>query len=198
MKGQYLDELRHRLRKLPMEEQEEALQFYEEYFEEAGEENFEQAKNTLGSPATVASQILADYATKTLKDPRKSTKKGISAVWFFMLALFAAPMALPVVLTVFLLIFSVIITFGSLLFSAFITAVALFISSLFSVIAGASVVFQHWQTSLFYIGAGLCGIGLSIALFYGTVAIMRKGNIGMAKFLKKLLDKLHAGKERFR
>lgn len=58
-KRQFLEELRARLSDLTSEERTEALEYYEEYFADAGEENEADVILSLGTPEQVASQIKA-------------------------------------------------------------------------------------------------------------------------------------------
>lgn len=59
-KQEFIRELRKELQDIPSKEQEEAVQYYEEYFEEAGEENEEAVIRELGSPARIAAVIRRD------------------------------------------------------------------------------------------------------------------------------------------
>src|SRR5690554_3126724 len=99
-KDEYLKKLRLKIKKLPKQEIEEAINYYHEYFEEAGEENTASVIARLGSPSSVASQILADYAVKDLGTDHDSTKKSLSAIWFIILAILASPIALPLLAVV--------------------------------------------------------------------------------------------------
>ena len=65
-KEEYLAELERNLRKLPEEEREEAMQYYREYLEEAGE-NVEEVIEKLGSPKEVANGIIRECAVKSLE-----------------------------------------------------------------------------------------------------------------------------------
>lgn len=58
----YIDRLEQLLLVLPWEEREEALQYYNDYFEDAGIENEEKVILELGSPEEVAAKIRAGYA----------------------------------------------------------------------------------------------------------------------------------------
>ena len=49
-RNEYLGALRQELRSLPLQEQEEALRYYEEYFDDAGPENEQKVIAELGSP----------------------------------------------------------------------------------------------------------------------------------------------------
>lgn len=60
----FLNELERLLSDLPEEERREALQYYEDYFADAGEEKEEEVIRELGSPQKVAESIRADYFGK--------------------------------------------------------------------------------------------------------------------------------------
>ena len=59
---EYLERLEQLLLVLPCEEREEALQYYSDYFDDAGIENEENVILELGSPEEVAAKIRAGYA----------------------------------------------------------------------------------------------------------------------------------------
>lgn len=57
---EFIDQLEGLLRGIPREERDEALQYYADYFEDAGEENEAKVITELGSPENVANMIKAD------------------------------------------------------------------------------------------------------------------------------------------
>ena len=59
---EYLERLEQLLLVLPQEEREEALQYYTDYFDDAGAENEEKVIWELGSPEEVAAKIRAGYS----------------------------------------------------------------------------------------------------------------------------------------
>lgn len=65
-RNEFMDVLKNKLNKLPKEEFENAIKYYEEYFDEAGSENENKVIEELGSPYAVSSQIIAEF---TLKKP---------------------------------------------------------------------------------------------------------------------------------
>lgn len=58
---EFMEELQVLLGELPAEEREEALRYYESYFEEAGENQEQVVLDELGSAGRIAAQILRDY-----------------------------------------------------------------------------------------------------------------------------------------
>ena len=63
-KEQYLQELRKSLKVLPQEDRDEAIEFYEEYFDEAGIENEEKVIEELGEPKQLGKKILIDIVDR--------------------------------------------------------------------------------------------------------------------------------------
>lgn len=58
---EFMEELQVLLGELPVEEREEAIRYYESYFEEAGTDQEQAVLNELGSAGRIAAQILRDY-----------------------------------------------------------------------------------------------------------------------------------------
>lgn len=79
-KFEFMEELRLRLAVLSAEERADALQFYEEYFEDAGPENEQAVIAELGSPAAVAERILSGEGKAAVwKNGRESSGNTASA-----------------------------------------------------------------------------------------------------------------------
>lgn len=64
-KDSFLKELQALLSDLPEEERKEALNYYENYFADAGKEHEEQVLKELGSPEHISQVIHADFAAGT-------------------------------------------------------------------------------------------------------------------------------------
>lgn len=65
-RNEYLRELREKLSRLPAGERDEAISYYTEYFEDAGDDAA--AMETLGSPSRLAAQITAEYSARMLEE----------------------------------------------------------------------------------------------------------------------------------
>jgi len=156
-KNEFLLELKHRLRKLPLEEQEQALVYYEEYFNEAGTDSEARVVEELGSPAALAAKIIGEYAVQASGSPRAKTRFG----WVTFLAVCAAPLALPLTIGTLALVLSLCIGFMAV--GVALAAVA--IAGVGSLITGLIVGFTSFPSGLFYVGYGLllCAIGIPAA-----------------------------------
>jgi len=64
---EFLRKLQLELYKLPRHEIDDAIAYYNEYFEEAGPEQEQAVIKDLGSPSKIATQIKADYAVRQLE-----------------------------------------------------------------------------------------------------------------------------------
>ncbi len=83
-KETYLQELQKALKILPQYDREEAIEFYREYFDEAGEENEAKVISELGEPKALAKKILIDVVDKkyeiTYADEKSNTVAAPAAI----------------------------------------------------------------------------------------------------------------------
>ena len=189
-RASFLKKLRGKLQRLPAREIDAALAYYEEYFDEAGEENEQRVIQQLGSPSHVASQIKADYALKDLEATSTSTKKNMSAIWLIILAIISAPLSLPLLVVAIALIFS----FGAVIFSVIIAIIATVLGILFggivALISGFFILTQHWPTALLFMGVGFIVTGLGILLFPIFARLIKTIVVVCVEALGKLFHKV--------
>ena len=60
----YISELKKLLAPLTVEERTDALDFYNEYIEDAGYNSYQQIVKEMGNPRQLSHKILADYSSK--------------------------------------------------------------------------------------------------------------------------------------
>ncbi|MGL4372404.1 MAG: DUF1700 domain-containing protein [Turicibacter sp.] len=185
---QFIEELSKKLKRLPQEEIDNALSFYEEYFDEAGIDSQQDVLKELETPSIIASQLLTEYAFKEEVVEVSVPKKGISSVWFIVLAIFAAPIALPLAFALVMVILAMAIVVVSLIFAFSMVTLAFFIAGISIAFAGASVMTQGFWTSIMFMGLGFIFIGLS--LLFGTLTALVSPIIfkGIATLGKKSLS----------
>lgn len=189
-KAGYLKSLRSRLHRLPVHEIDAALIYYEEYFDEAGEENEQQVIQQLGPPSQVAAQILADLAIKDLDATPTSTKKNMSAMWLIILAILSAPLSLPLLAVAIALIFSA----GAVVFSFVIAIVAtvggVLFGGLVSLVSGFFILTDHWPTALLFIGIGLAITGFGVLIFSPTIRLIKRIGLVCVEGLARLFQRI--------
>ena len=169
-KHEFMSQLKKHLRKLPFDEVKEVVEYYEQYFDDAGEENEQAVLMELGSSSAVASQIIASYAAK---DSGKSAKHGLSTAWQVILAVFASPIALPLALAVVILALALVITMIAIVISIGATGIGLLASGIVSGVTSVSIVMQSLSTALFFLGLGLAASGIGLAIMIGTVKLSK-------------------------
>lgn len=168
---QFMQELRDRLDRLPPNERESALAYYEEYFDEAGVDHEQDVIRELGSPASLASRILADHAVKAARQAPYNPRKGFSALWAVLLAVFAAPFAIPVVVV----LVGLLIAAVAVVFAVGMGAVGLVVGGIALFAGGFFGLFAKPATALILFGAAflLWGFGKIVFIIIGAaVALM--------------------------
>ncbi len=165
-RAEFMRELRERLARLPAEERDAALSYYEEYFDEAGPDREQEVIRELGSPASVASRILADHAVKEARQSPHSPKKGLSAIWFVLLAVCAAPLAFPVI---FGIVGATVAIVGAVV-AAIVAAVSLIVGGVGLFAGGLVGLFSTPATAIVLFGAAflLWGLGKIVFIIIGA------------------------------
>lgn len=172
-KNEYMKQMHHQLRRLPKEDFDRAMEYFEEYFNEAGPEQEQQAIGDLGMPETAANQIIRDLAVENAARPGKGVKRGASAVWVGILAVFAAPIALPLALAGGILALSLVLVICTLFAALFIT-VAVLIAALIPLLGGSIwLLFTAPVDGLTNTGLSLIAVGLGIWLVKGWAWLMK-------------------------
>lgn len=195
-RSEFFKKLEQGLYKVPKEEADAALAYYNEYFDDAGEENEQKVIEELGSPVQIAARIKADSAVKQLdEDSKPSVKKGISAVWWALLAILATPIALPLAVAVAAVAFALIVTMIALTIAMIVSVVAFFIAGIATLIAGFAVIVTSVPTAIFTIGVGLAILG--VAVLIGMLVMLAARGIfgGLARFMNKQLHRKSKGDE---
>lgn len=184
-KNDYLFRLREQLKKLPPDELDDAMGYYDEYLSEAEREGtLDRKLASLGSPREAALNILKDKAYKEIEVSPPSASKGFKAVWLTILGIFASPIAIPIGLGIAMVVFGLVIAVFSLAFGvAFAVLSALFIIGAASValiaagIAGivlsGSIFFTHIPSGFFFMGCGLLSLGAGAVLGLVTFRLIR-------------------------
>ena len=188
-KNEFLSQLEHRLRVLPENERNDAMEYYSGYLEDAGEDEAE-AIGRLGSPAEVAANIVAEYAVSDTVVPGEAAqdrKRTLPMVWTVILAVFAVPVGLPLAIAVAVVaiallavIFSLVVAFGA-------TTFGLIVGGAAGIVAGIIAVFQNFPLALMMLGTALVSLGLGIMFAKLTVAISKSGFSSISRFVGNVI-----------
>ncbi|QIB68778.1 DUF1700 domain-containing protein [Aminipila butyrica] len=185
---EFIRKLELELFKLPKEEVKDAIDYYNEYLDDAGIENEAAALKELGSPSRIATQIKADFAVKQLSNQGNGSnaegRKGISAVWWVILGLFTAPVALPLAVAGGLLAFCILLTVALLVIAALLCVGAFFLSGIVAFSVGIYVLFIDFANGLFAVGVGLTFVGATVLLALGIILAAK----GLVRFTARRMN----------
>ncbi|MCR5608779.1 MAG: DUF1700 domain-containing protein [Lachnospiraceae bacterium] len=173
-KKEFLNQLSRKLRGLPKVEFDDALNYYTEYFLDAGVSENEDVIPLVGTVDEVAKKIIDEATDKQIVKAKKEggVKNNSQAIWLIILGILAAPAAIPIVFVAAILIFVAVVVIGSLLFAAVVTIFALIASGFGTIplIFGSSSVPAAVLAgkALLKIGVGIIG---TVSIAYGVTKL---------------------------
>ncbi len=168
------------LRNLEPSELQDVLQYYNEYFDEAGLENEQAVIAELGSPKIIATEIKRNSAIKYLETGKSNTKKSLNAVWISIGAIFAAPIALPLAIALGAVVIALVIAFAAIIFAFFTVSFVFALVGVVLTVASFILIPSSIPSFLIMLGAGLILAGLSILVFIPTLMLGRSSFKGIA------------------
>ena len=162
---EYIAKLTKYLRKLPQKDYEEALEYFMEYFEEAGPENEAQVIAELGTPKEAAHEVISRLLDEKIIEDKSSLRNKTSILWFAILAVLASPVALPILL----FFLAMIVTLLMIIFAVIVTALALTFALL---ISGVYTFFTSFSLLNVSLASTLFGGGLGLLMFGGALLLL--------------------------
>ena len=170
----FLRQLEELLRDIPDNERREAMEYYRNYFDDAGPENEQKIIEELGSPAKVAESIKKDlfgeaYRSEDFvkKGPAPQPDKTSRNILIAILLVVTFPFWIALLAAVFGLLFGIL----GVLFGFAVCAVALvgvfFVAGIVLVGTGMMKAFAGFWA----VGLVVCGVGL-LLLAFGTLGLL--------------------------
>ena len=188
---EFMTELAALLQDVPVEERKEAMQYYNDYFDDAGEEEKDVVKE-LGSPAKVAENIKKDLGIQTeipsggaqntganhtgAQDARAQnngtqnvgTQEQSNHNWKIVLLVLVVIFGLPLLLGIGGGVLGLLAGIIATVFSVILTAVLVVVSGVLAVVSGIALLIAEPAVGLALIGggliAGVCGVIASVLL----------------------------------
>lgn len=194
-KYEFINQLDKKLKSLPNEEREDALKYYEEYFEEARIGENENVLGELAHPSEIASQLLSEYAVKGINLNKTSIKTSASSIWFIILAIIVSPLALPIALPMIIFIFVAVILVSVFSFVFVVVSGSLIASGFSVVIRGLSNIFSNFTMGITDIGVGLILVGVTVAVVVVIFILISKLFSMIINGLSNVLNKHKASKK---
>lgn len=194
-KQTFLRRLEEGLRQLPPEEREDILAYHREYFQDAGPEQEAKVIQELGDPDLLARRLLSEYGEQppastpppppSQPQPEAPKKKRPSGVLVAILAVLAAPIALPLAAALGAVAIVLAVAALSVALALMAVIVGVLVTGFALVALGFSGLLLYPPAALVVLGAGLvcCGLGLFgvmpvvrliQAMFRGLASLFRK------------------------
>ena len=162
---EYIAKLTKYLRKLPQKDYEEALEYFMEYFEEAGPENEARVIAELGTPKEAAHEVISRLLEEKIVEDKSSLRNKTAILWIAILAVLASPVALPILL----FFLAMIMTLLMIIFAVIVTALALTFALL---ISGVYTFFTSFSLLNISLASTLFGGGLGLLMFGGALLLL--------------------------
>ena len=162
---EYIAKLTKYLRKLPQKDYEEALEYFMEYFEEAGPENEAQVIAELGTPKEAAHEVISRLLEEKIVEDKSSLRNKTTILWIAILAVLASPVALPILL----FFLAMLLTLLVVIFAVIVTALALTFALL---ISGVYTFFTSFSLLNISLASTLFGGGLGLLMFGGALLLL--------------------------
>ena len=177
-RAEFISELDKRLKYIPREDREDAIEYYTELISDMGFADSDDVTVKLGSAKDAAKKILDECTQKHVDEyeEKKTVKGHATVVWLTILGILSLPLSLPLAITVLALVFTLLVVVAAVFIALAATAVSL-------VFAGAAALIAGWfapgvAQKAVILGMGLCslavGVLLGFGLFYLIRAIFRK------------------------
>lgn len=188
-KVEYLAKLDKYLRKLPKEDYQEAMDYFSEYFEEAGPENEAQVIAELGTPKEAARDIISRLLDEKIIDQEKTPKSRVSMVWLAILAILSAPVTLPLALFLFLAVITILALGVAAIAVVLSLGVAFLTSGIYMLFDSWSYLNISFSATALSFGLGLLALSLSLLALLAAGAVCKVVGRSIVNLARKTENK---------
>lgn len=151
-KQAYLDQLRKYLKKLPAADYADAMEYFTEYFEEADEQQAQQLMR----------ELIQNLLDKKITEQTAHPKKKSHMFWVACLAICAAPIGVPLLIALLLVLCALSICAAAIVLSIFCCALAFFLAGGKLLVRGLLAIPYSLSGCCLIAGSGLPTIGIGI------------------------------------
>ena len=182
-RDEYLKQLNKYLKKLPKADYDDAMEYFTEYFSETDDNEAKKLMDELGTPKEAACDIISNILDKRIDEKKQadsekkqvdSDKKSVFGVlWIALLAIFALPVATPLLISGLIVMFCVLLCVVLAVLCVFLFGVCAAIAGM-AVIARAIVTVKlSISSAIMLSGLGLAAIGVGIIIVLLGVLCVR-------------------------
>ena len=169
----FIKELDKRLKYIPKEDREDAIEYYTELISDMGLDEAQDITERLGSPKECAKKILDECTQKHVDEyeENKTVKGHATVVWLTIIGVLSLPVSLPLAVAVIIIALALVIVAFSVLLSLAVSAVALVFSGLVALIA--MWLAPGFSQKMVVFGMGLAALGLGTLIGFGVYMLVR-------------------------
>ncbi len=178
-KSDYMTSLKKHLTQLTKAEQDDVIEFYTEYIEDAEFKTESEIVTNLGTSKQLAHKILADYSIQAIENDKDqvqpaSSKSKLKLIWMILLGILSTPVTIPGTILAIILFSIVLIIVAA--FTLFMLALILsgFLIGASTLYSGIVFLFLQPFTGLFYLGVGLTSTGIALLIIYISLRVWQK------------------------
>lgn len=189
---EYMAKLQKYLRKLPKQDYEDAIEYFNEYFSDTDEEGQQKLMEELGTPKEAAADLMCNLLDRKLQEQdtdieEKKSKKGI--ITLSVLAILSTPVTVPLFIALLAVLFAVAICVVCVIFSDFITAFGVLLIGGKLLLRGLVSFPYSLSGALTVTGCGLFGIGCAILLYILGIYLCKWTGMLLVKLAQVLAGK---------
>ena len=190
---EYLRQLQHYLKRLPKEDYDSAMEYFTEYFEEAGPEGEQAVIAELGTPKQAASELLRNLLNEQIVQPRERRSVG-AVLMIALLAICAAPIALPLAIAATAILFALVLVIASAVLCVLLLGVCGILVGGKLILIGLASAGSTVPGMCMLLGLGLLGIGLGILLSMVLIALCRMIGLLLLRLIQWILGRRKANR----
>lgn len=196
---EYLRQLSKYLKKLPKADYDDAMEYFTEYFVETDENEAKKLMDELGTPKEAACDIISNILEKKIDEKKQadsekeqvdSDKKSVFGVlWIALLAIFALPVATPLLISGLIVMFCVLLC-------VVLAVLCVFLFGVCAAIAGMAVISRAIVTVKISISSAIMLSGLGLAAIGVGIIILLLGVLCVRLFAELTIKFAHKASKR--
>ena len=202
---EYMEQLKKYLKRLPKEDYENAIEYFSEYFDEAGPENEQQVMEELGQPKEAARELLLNLLQESVENDQDIVEEKAAVqpeaasggkkrspgkiILLAILVLCASPVSLALLVGVLAVLLAVVVTATAVIFSLGITSIAATAGGIVTVGFGATLVLKSAAAACMMIGGGFLMAGIGILAGVLTIYICKWCANGIGRLVNRFVRK---------
>lgn len=202
---EYMEQLKKYLKRLPKEDYENAIEYFSEYFDEAGPQKEQQVMKELGEPKEAARELLLNLLQESVENDQDIVEEKAAVqpeaasggkkrspgkiILLAILLLCASPVSLALLVGVLAVLLAVVVTATAVIFSLGITSIAATAGGIVTVGFGATLVLKSAAAACMMIGGGFLMAGIGILAGVLTIYICKWCANGIGRLVNRFVRK---------